>query len=195
MPEIIITFLVALLGLALLFAFSLRLNPKSGENAAVHQTHSPVPGLSSASFAHFDILIGKDDYHKLRARPELRSVRQKFWRDRRRITLMWLSELQRDIHTLWEFRRFLVRNGLRVTFQEEADLAFTASLALLYLRIIRVTVFILGPFTATVALKNARMLVQSLCSRGEALLARVPVLRKAEIEQGWAQHLLLLRAG
>ena len=194
MAGIIVTFLVAILGLCLLFFFSSRFAGKSGENATVKQTHPPIPGLSAAFLPDLDVLSGKDDYRKLAARRELRSVRKRFWRDRRRIVLMWLAELQRDVHILWEFRRFLVRSGLRVTFREEAGVASAALVALLYLRIVRVSVFVLGPLAALGALSIAKLLVQLLSSRGVALLARVPAPRKAEIEERWAQHLVLLRA-
>src|SRR5204862_5764924 len=95
-----------------------------------------------------------------------------------------------------KFRRFLVRNGLLVSFREEAGVVFAALLALLYLKVVRVAVFIFGPFALHGALGNARLLVERLSTWGIAPLARVPAPRKAEIEQKWQQLLAMgIRTG
>jgi hypothetical protein len=184
MVGIIVTFLLAVLGLCLLVVFSLR-------HDGTDKPTGPVAGVSAVFLPPFDIIVGNDDYRKLRTRPELKSVREMFWRDRRRIVLLWLGELQKDVHILWKFRRFLVRNGLLVTFREEAGIVFAALLALLYLKVVRVAVFIFGPFALHGALGNARMLVERLSTWGIAPLARVPAARKAEIEQKWQQLLAM----
>jgi hypothetical protein len=192
MIEIAITFAVSLFGLFLLFAFMVTGGGARGKDCAVKQRHPPVAGLSFVSVPHLGILFGEEDYRKLRTRPELKEVSKRFRRDRGRIVLMWLGELQRDLHILWEFRRFLVRNGLPVTFREEAGVVSAALAALLYLKIVRVTIFIFGPFALLGALKAARFLVETLSSRSAALRAHVPDLRKTEIEQRWSQHLQAL---
>lgn len=195
MTGVIITFFVALVGLFLLFKFLLPVDEAIEQNNAVPQGYAAVPGLSAVLSPDMDRLLGKDDYHRLRARPELESVRRRFWWDRRRIAVMWLAELQRDVRLLWEFRRFLVRNGLHVTLREEVGVGFAGLTALAYLKIIRAVIFLFGPFAVPGAMRNARHLVQVLSIRDVALLARVPSLRKADIEQKWAQHILLLRVG
>ena len=190
MAEIILTFLVAVLGLCLLFVFWH--DETGGKQSTDNQAHASVAGLSAAFLPPYDIIVGNDDYRKLRTMPELKSVREMFWRDRRRIVLMWLGELQKDVHILWKFRRFLVRNGLLVTFREEASVVFTGLLALLYLKVVRAAVFIFGPFALHRALGKARMLVERLSIWGEAALARVPATRRAEIEKRWTQQLLAM---
>jgi len=192
MVGIIVTFLVSALGLCLLFVFFLRHDGTVGKLPSDKQAHVPVAGLSAVFFPPFDIIVGNDDYRKLRSRPELKSVSEMFRRDRRRIVLMWLDELRKDVHILWEFRRFLVRNGLLVTFREEVRVIFTGLLALLYLKVVRAAVFIFGPFALHRALGKARMLVERLSIWGEAALARVPATRRAEIEQRWTQQLLAM---
>ncbi len=192
MVGIIVTFLVAVLGLCLLFVFCLRHDGTADKHLNNNQVHAPVAGLSAAFLPPFDIIVGNDDYRKLRTMPELKSVCEMFWRDRRRIVLMWLGELQKDVHVLWKFRRFLVRNGLLVTFREEAGVVFAALLALLYLKVVRAAVFIFGPFALHRALGKARLLVERLSIWGERALARVPAARKAEIEQRWTQQLLAM---
>ena len=190
MVGIILTFLVAVLGLCLLFVFWH--DGTVGKQSADNQAHAPVAGLRAAFLPPLDIIVGSDDYRKLRTIPELKSVREMFWRDRRRIVLMWLAELQKDVHILWKFRRFLVRNGLLVTFREEVGVVFAGLLALLYLKVVRAAVFIFGPFALHGALGNARLLVERLSIWGERALARVPAARKAEIEQRWTQQLLAM---
>ncbi len=194
MAGIIVTFLAAFLGLCLLWLFSLQIE-RTNQGGAAQQAHPSVPGLSAAFFPDPEILFRKDDYYKLLATPELKSVGAKLLQDRRRIVLMWLRELERDVRLLWEFRRFLVRNGLHVTLREEVGVASTGLLALIYLKLIRTAIFLFGPFALPGGLRNAKSLVQLLSSRGVVLFASVPAPRKTEIERKWAQHLLLLRAG
>ena len=195
MVGIIITFLVAVLGLCLLVVFSLR-HDGTDKHLNDNQAYVSIVGVSAVLLPPLDAIVGNDDYRKLRTRPELKSVRQMFWRDRRRIVLLWLGELQKDVHTLSKFRRFLVRNGLLVTFREEAGVVFAAMLTLLCLKVVRVAVFIFGPFALHGALGNARLLVERLSTWGIAPLARVPAARKAEIEQKWQQLLAMgIRTG
>jgi hypothetical protein len=192
---IIITFLAAFFGLCFLWLFALPVERTSKSDATLQQAHPSVPGLSAMFCPDLEIFLRRDDYHKLSATPELKPVAAKFLKDRRRIVLMWLGELEGDVRLLWEFRRFLVRNGLSVTLKEEAGVACTGLLALIYLRLIRGVIFLFGPFALPGALRNARSLVQPLATQGIVHLARVPASRKAEIERKWAQHLSLVRAG
>src|SRR5690242_6568460 len=195
MVGIIFTFIAVVLGLCLVFVF--RDGGTASRKSSDNQVHVPLAGLSGASLPPFDIIVGKEDYDKLVKIPELKPVSEMFWRERRRVVLKWLGELQKDVHILWRFRRFLVRNGLLVTFREEVGIVFTGLLALVYLKVIRAAVFIFGPFALHGALENARLLVERLSIWGERAFARVPAARKAEIEQGWTQQLVAMgmRAG
>lgn len=196
MTQIGLTFVLSVVGLVLLFAF-LRKREDSGakDHGAATENLFQVAGLSAVSVPHLDVLLGKDDYNKLRTRPELKSVSKMFLRERRRIALRWLTGLQTDLRTLWEFRRFLVRNGLRVTLREEVLVATAALVALIYLEIARAAIFILGPFALSGAMRNAGLLLQLLSRRSAAPLSRVPAATRAGIEERWANHLLVQRAG
>lgn len=192
MIGIILTFLAAFLGLILLIAFSLRRDKPSSEKAAIgKKTCVPVAGLSAVSLP-FSVIVGREDYLKLGTTPELRPVRKMFWRDRRRIVLMWLNELRKDVGVLWKFRRFLVGNGLPATFREEAGVAFVALLALLFLRVVGVNVFFFGPFVLYKAIERGGLVVEWLSRFVSAPLTRVSAARKAEIEQLWSQQLLAI---
>lgn len=188
MAGVIVTFVIAIVGLTLLLVLSYKGDGRK-RRADHGDAETSIAGLSGASLIPFDV-FGCDDYRKLRMKPELKPLRKQFWRDRRRIVLLWLGELEKDISTLWKFRRFVVRNGLPVTFREEVAALFAASIALLYLRFVSAGVFVFGPFALPEALKNAESLVRWLSHSFAAPLSRVSAPRKAEIERGWSQQLL-----
>lgn len=196
MIQIGLTFVLSIVGLLLLFAFLSKAEEGGAkDHAADVENRLSVSGLSAVSVSHLDVLLSKDDYRKLRTRTELKSVSVRFLRDRRRIALLWLAGLQADLWTLWEFRRFLVRNGLRVTLREEAGVAAAAFVTLVYVEIARAAVFILGPFVVAGMMRNAGLLLQLLSRRSVAPLNRVPAPTRKHIEEQWAHHLLLQRAG
>jgi hypothetical protein len=192
MVGLVITVLTALLLLFVSLVFFLH-----GDKATANLGSSSrsIAGLSAVHIQRFDILLDEKDHHKLLTRPELKLVHKRFRRNRRRIVLMWLRELQNDVHITWEFRRFLVRNGLRTTFGQEVNVLYAACSALLCLAIARACAFILGPFALTGILRNARGAVERLSGRGAGLLDRLPEQRKTEIERKWAQQVLLLSIG
>lgn len=154
-----------------------------------------IAGLSAANVPHVDLVFRDTDYRMLRTRPDLRPICVKLRRDRRRIALMWLGELQRDVRILWEFRRFLVRHGLPVTIGEEVAIGCGACFALFYLKTLRIIVFTSGPFVFSGALRSARVPVDRLSTKGSVLLARAPIALRTEIEQSWTQHVLRLSVG
>jgi hypothetical protein len=195
MTAIIVSVLVSLLGLLLLFVFFTRVDGTSAPTHASKQSHSAIAGLSAVCGPDLEVLLGNSDYLKLRSRPELKVVCDRFRRDRRRIVLMWLGELQSDLKVLWKFRRFLAGNGLPVTLREEAAVASTALMALLYLKIVQASVVVFGPFAAFQALRNAKLRVEEVSTLGAALLAAVPDPRKEELAERWAEQRQILRAG
>lgn len=182
--------LFSLLVFACLFLFLLLLF-KPQPSSATHDTEfrDSIAGLSAANVQHLEMFFGDGDYRLLGARPELKAVSAKFRRDRRRIALLWLGELERDVHLVWEFRRFLVRNGLQVTFREEVAIASGACFALMYLKAVWLTVFLWGPFALSGALRGAKAPVRQLSTRGAGLLAHAPAPMRAQLQQRWARHL------
>lgn len=190
MIEIAITIVISFFCFcAFIFLFA---RPREQFSERDLDTH--VAGLNAVHFSDFDILSGYRDYQVLLLRPELKSVRVKFRQDRRRIMLIWLKELQRDLQVIWQFRRFLVKNGLPITFRDELTVGFAAVASLFYVRIMRLTVFILGPFKPHRALRKTRTPIERLSVHSFALLARAPHETRAKIEEAWAKHLVALRA-
>lgn len=188
MIELIVAFLVALVSLCLvLLVFGL---PRRTTQSDVSPVCRSMAGIGGARSEEFDLIFHSDDYQLLNARPELRNLRSRFWRDRRRIALKWLLELRKDVHVAWTFRRFLVRNGLRVAFRDETGILVTALLGLGYLALARTAVFLSGPFLCVHLVRITAVRVERLSQRCDRLLYLLPGEKRIEIEKKWAQEML-----
>ena len=192
-------FVIALFFLAVFVCLGLSLflvlRPEHPATQSEPEIRDTIAGLSAARAQSFQMLFGEADYTALRAKPELKLVSAKFRRDRRRIALLWLGELQRDVHVVWEFRRFLVRNGLSVTFREEAAIGGAACFALAYLNVARLIVFMFGPFALSGAVRSAKVPVERLSGRGAGLLSRAPDAMRVQLQRKWTQHVVAWNVG
>lgn len=186
MIEIAVSLLVAFFCLILFVAFlPARANPSVDHGPA--QDGDRIVGLPATHQNH-DLLFQREDYDKLRANPHLRPVSRRYWLERRRIALAWLADLEGDVRVLWEFRRFLVLNGLSVTIREELRVALLASFALMYLRFAKGSVLLFGPFVLVSALRSANTPVEWLSARSANLLANAPQETKVRIEREWSKR-------
>lgn len=187
MIQIAISVSIAFLCLALFLAFFTRREgiPVKGDSES---DRPAIKGLSGTC-EHFDVVFSSDDYETLRTRPELKLVLKRYRRDRRQIALMCLRELATDVRVLWEFRRLMVRNGLRVELREELVVAVLASSALLYLNFARTIVAVLGPFSLVSVLRLAKLPVGRLSNHDAASLAGLPVTIRTTVERDWARKL------
>lgn len=185
---------MAAFGVLLAFALSwfLLLAPRPDQTSQETEPDEKpiISGLSASKTIHFDMVCGLDDYRLLRTRPELKSTCVRLRRDRRRIVLLWLGDLQRDVHLVWEFRRFLVRNGLTVSVRDEFGIGFGVCLALICLGAARVAIFTCGPFALRKLIRNATLPVELLSNRAARLLACAPAVVRTQLEQKWAKHVL-----
>ncbi|MGH9717989.1 MAG: hypothetical protein ACRD4R_14860 [Candidatus Acidiferrales bacterium] len=193
--HVVIALFLLLVFVCLSLFLALLLRPDHATAERESEIRESVVGLSAANAQHLQLLFGDADYRQLRARAELKAVCAKFRRDRRRIALLWLGELQRDVRLVWEFRRFLVRNGLPVTFREEVAIGCGGCFALAYLNSVRLTVFLCGPFVLSSGVQSAKLPVARLSQRGAGLLARAPAPMRAQLEQKWSQHVLAWNIG
>lgn len=141
------------------------------------------------------IFFQNKDYDLLSARRELAPVRSKLWRDRRTIALTCLAELQNDAHELWRFRRFLVRNGLRVSFQDEAGILVAFLLLLPSLAVARFSVFLCGPFFLLGVIHTTVAAIRRFSQRCDRLLSRLPREKRLELERKWDQKIPLTAVG
>lgn len=189
MIELAVASLCALACLCLiLVVFSgVRQSPAERETSLKGRT---LAGLSGASVEQLDLILQSRDYRSLDGPPELRAARSRLRRDRRKIALMWLTDLQNDVHVVWRFRRFLVRNGLSVTFQDEAGILVAALLSLASLTAARTTVFVCGPFAFVGVVHATGMTVKRLSQRCDGLLSSVSGEKRSAIEQKWEQEVL-----
>jgi hypothetical protein len=105
--------------------------------------------------------------------------------DRRRLVLLWLGLLRRDVHTLWRFRRLLTRHGVSSGLMEELQLATSAILTLAIVNLLRVTVWAAGPFALAPLLDGAATRVEAASRRCAALLHRLPPSRLPEVQRAW----------
>jgi hypothetical protein len=171
------------------------LRPEQSTQGRESQIRGTIAGLSAANAQQFDMLFGDGDYRVLRGRPELKAVSAKLRHDRRRVALLWLGELQRDVLVVWEFRRFLVRHGLPVTFREEAAIGCGACFALAYLNVLQMTVFLCGPFVFSSAVRSAKFPVERLSGQGAHLLSHAPDAVRVQLQRKWTQHVVAWNVG
>lgn len=176
---------VALLCAFLFFTFS------GAEHRAVPAQRAIKPSIGVASASGFERVMFTDrDFLKLRATAKLNGLSQQFRRDRLRIALLWLSELRGDVHGIREYRRFMVRNGLRVSFWDEIEIGFGACMALFWLGAARYMVFICGPFVFMGGIRMARVLVERLSIRAACLVSRAPLELRSRLEQRRTRYIL-----
>jgi len=194
-PLILIAVFSIFIVLSLFLFLVLFLRPEEPIEAREPEIRDTIAGLSASNFHSFDMLFGNRDYRALRSKKELKAVSAKYRREHRRVALLWLGELQRDVRVVWEFRRFLVRNGLQVTFREEAAIACEACFAITYLNVASLSVFMFGPFALSGAVQSAKVPVEHLSKRGAGLLARAPATMRAQLQKRWNQHVVACDVG
>lgn len=189
MIAVAVALLVALLCLSfILFAFwGLMRRPVERPVPRYYQT---LAERAAGRIEELDLIFFQNrDYDLLSARRELRSVRAKLWRERRKIALLCLADVQNDADVLWRFRRFLVRNGLPVTFQDEAGILVAFLLLLSCLLISRSSVFFCGPFFSLRVIRATAVANERFSHRCDRLVSRMPREKRLELEQKWSQEI------
>jgi hypothetical protein len=95
------------------------------------------------------LLFSDADYRLIQSEPRLRPLARELWKDRRRIALTWLRQCQRDVGLLWRFRRFLVSRGASETLRGELAAVFQLFGLTSLLTVLRVSVWLWGPYAFT----------------------------------------------
>lgn len=181
---IILTFVIASLGLVLLLVLLLPGDRRIPSTSGLPPM--PIAGLSEINEGRLDLVFtGHADYRKLAARPELDGVRRAFREERRGIVLAWLESQRADTHLVWRFRRFLVLSGFRATVRDEAAIALMAVIALAYLAFLQTIVSAFGPFALTGLLRTGRCPVERLSVQGARLIEHAPTEIRAQLRRQW----------
>ncbi len=184
--------IIPVLGLLLFLVFLIiamqglpKVQPSSDAVSAVGQMVS----LQGLSFKGAQQLLESTEYRLLRSTPELSEVAKSFRKERKALVLLWISFLQRDVKSLWRFRRFLVRTGVPATLKEEAEVFGAAILALVCLSFMRVFVLVSGPFAFSSAAAGMRSLVERVSRASAIILERLPQSGWPELERNWLKSL------
>ena len=189
MTELVLLLLIGIL-LAVLFSLALlRGGPKRYEDSAAGGILFEVVSLPGLSFKHAGILFDDSDYRTLERSSALKNVAWNLRRDRRKLVLLWLKLLRRDLGSLWRFRRLLTSYGVSGSLAEEFRVATAAIKGLTLLSFLSVVVAIAGPFVLTALLRNARLHVEKLSRSCASLLGRIPSSRWNEIQRAWTAGL------
>lgn len=153
----------------------------TGESSGLGQIVS-LPGLQ---FSNAPLLFHRADHEFLVSSPSLTAVARDLLHDRRRLVGKWLQLLQKDVLTLWRFRRVLSRHGVTTGFAEEVAIALTAVSMLGTLTLLRAAIFVAGPFAMSSLLQSPPRVLQTarrICAR---TFAQLPDSRHAEIRAAW----------
>jgi hypothetical protein len=181
--------LFTILGLVLFGSFifiALQGSPKSLPDSSAVRAVTQIINLEGSSFANARRLLDDTDYQSLCSNPDLRRLAERLRGERKQLALMWISLLQNDLITLWQFRRFLIQRGVPSTLKEELGTLQALALSLVLLNFIKLSIRTVGPFALPRATRQAGQLVDSMSKGAAVVLGRIPAAGWAEIERSWA---------
>jgi hypothetical protein len=181
--------LFTILGLVLFGSFifiALQGSPKSLPDSSAVRAVTQIINLEGSSFANARRLLDDTDYQSLCSNPDLRRLAERLRSERKQLALMWISLLQNDLITLWQFRRFLIQRGVPSSLKEELGTLQALALSLVLLNFIKLSIRTVGPFALPRATRQAGQLVDSMSKGAAVVLGRIPAAGWAEIERSWA---------
>jgi hypothetical protein len=182
----LILLLVIGIVLAILFAIALfRGAPKPEETRETARIVFEVVDLPGLNFKQAGILFDDSDYRILHGVSALKNIAWNLRRDRRRLALLWLKLLRKDLSSLWRFRRLLASYGASAGPEEELGVATAATLGFVMLWCLSAVILIGGPFVLPALMRSARYQVQKLSLSCARLLGRIPQARWGEIQDAW----------
>lgn len=190
MTELILLLIIGIL-LAVLFSLALLMGrPKRREEPEAAGTLFEIVSLPGLGFRHAAMLFDDSDYRTLRRVPALKNDAWHLRHDRRRLVLLWLRLLRKDLSSLWRFRRLLTSYGVSSSMGEELRIAAAAITGLVLLSCLSVFITVAGPFVLTGLLRNAHSQVEKLSCSCVSLLGRIPSTRWSEIQHAWTAGLV-----
>ena len=176
---------VVLIGLSALFRMT---NRDAGSRQFPEMQLKDFVELRALSFRNFSVLFSDSDCRILRAEPRFVRIARRLRRDRRRMALTWLGAVRSDVLLLWRLRRLLTAYGISQGLGEET--ATTASIVsiLVFLSILRVCVFLFGPFAFRQTASLARRHIEAYSRSCRAALGRLPKNKLAEFGAEWRRQ-------
>lgn len=187
----LIFFLVASAGFvaAFLLMGTAKKRPTAGAGAPDGSAVSAVRHIirpGGLSFANSKRLLDDAEYRLLLSNPGLQRVAKQLRSERQDLVLQWVSVLLCDLHSLWRFRRMLVRRGAPVRPGEELRALQTFVVCWALLIALKCSVRMAGPFAAPRLMRQAGGFVGSMSDAVASTLSRVPAAVWPEIERSWA---------
>lgn len=141
--------------------------------------------LASLEFDTPALLFADTDYRVLISDPRLRTIARELRKDRRAIALLWLRELQRDVISMWRFRRFLTSRGASNAAGPELWAVFQSVGLISVLAVMRASVWLWGPYvfkSVVVGIRDDARKLRRSCVRA---LERLPREKWARVAAEW----------
>ena len=185
MIHIIVLFI---LGLVILVGGLMALRrspPDTAENDGFIDDLRDLIALRSLSFRNATRLFVDSDYRVLLADPRLSPIARELRKDRRRIALQWLRALQQDVFGLWRLRRLLTKYGAVQSTAEEVAALLNALQILWIILLLRLLVFLFGPFSFANGASNVRCYADNFSSLCARAVGRLPKGKWVEFVNEW----------
>ena len=159
--------------------------PATTENDASADDLKELIALRGLDFRNVAGLFADSDYQMLLADPRLLRIALELRQDRKRIALHWLRALQQDVFSLWQLRRLLAKYGaVQSTAEELATILHALGIVSLIL-LLRLLVFLFGPFRFARGVSEVRGHAHSFSSSCARAVRRLPSGRWIEFINEW----------
>src|SRR5579864_7095750 len=169
-----------------LFALIARMPARdSGGLQAVQVDLEQLVELRALRFKNYSRLFSDSDYRSLRSEPRLLRSAEILRRDRRRLALQWLAALRSDVLLRWRLRRLLTAYGISQGAAAEFLMTVRALTLLGSIAILRLGVFVFGPFAFSSMAQKMRRYIETYTRSCRAALGRLPENKFADFSAEW----------
>ena len=181
-------FLFIAAGVALLLAFlflGFQGPQRMDKDDAAIRTLAEIVNLGGTSFIRGERLLDDEEYMLLQSNPSLRQVAAQFRRDRQELVLLWIDVLLNDLRALWQFRKFLIRNGAPTKLSEEWAIFRAYVGAILFLNFLKLSVATFGPYRFSRGARRAYGCVDTMSQAAATALGRTPQTEWSDLGRSW----------
>jgi hypothetical protein len=155
-------------------------------NSSAQTAVAQMINLEGLSFTSVERLLDESEYVILKSKHNLSEFATDLRRDRRKLLLLWLSMVLRDLKSLRRFRHFLIQQGASTTVKEEWAIWKSMTFAVILLQSLRLSVSVLGPYIPAKMIRRARNSVDLMSKATATVLGRIPSAAWPDIERQWA---------